>query len=141
MWFYAAKLVWPYPADILLPALGRSTRTSVGNISFPLAAVALPVVLWFARRRIGRGPLAAVLIFAGVLFPALGFFNVYPFRFSYVADHFQYHASVALIAWAAAAMTLAARATGSGPKKSGDHRRRSSSCRIRAVDLPTNANL
>ena len=38
--------------------------------------------------------------------PALGFFNVYPFRYSLVADHFQYHASLALIALAAAGATL-----------------------------------
>src|SRR4029079_17870995 len=55
------------------------------------------------RNRIGRGPLAAALIFGGVLLPALGYFNVYPFRFSFVADHFQYHASIALIGLASAA--------------------------------------
>ena len=59
--------------------------------------------LMVAGARIGRGPLAAVLIFGGVLVPALGFFNVYPFRYSLVADHFQYHASLALFALAAQA--------------------------------------
>ena len=44
-----------------------------------------------------------MLIFVGVLTPALGFFDVYPFRFSFVADHFQYHAGIALLALAAAA--------------------------------------
>ena len=33
-----------------------------------------------------------------MLVPALGFFDVYPMRYSFVADHFQYHASPALIA-------------------------------------------
>ena len=42
--------------------------------------------------------MAAVLIFAGVLMPALGFFNVYYFLFTQVSDHFQYHACPALIA-------------------------------------------
>ena len=28
------------------------------------------------------------MFFVGTLFPALGFLNVYPFRYSYVADHF-----------------------------------------------------
>ena len=32
-----------------------------------------------------------------MLFPALGFFDVYPFRFSFVADHFQYLAGIPLI--------------------------------------------
>jgi tetratricopeptide (TPR) repeat protein len=36
--------------------------------------------------------------------PALGFFNVYPMRYSYVADHFQYIAGPALIALIVAGM-------------------------------------
>jgi tetratricopeptide (TPR) repeat protein len=60
------------------------------------------VGLWFARRRIGKGPLVAVLFFVGTLFPALGFFDVYPMRFSFVADHFQYLASAGVIALVAA---------------------------------------
>jgi len=43
----------------------------------------------------------AVLFFCGTLLPALGFVNVYPMRFSFVADHFQYLASLGLIALAA----------------------------------------
>jgi hypothetical protein len=34
---------------------------------------------------------------AGTLFPVLGVLNVYPFIHSYVADHFQYLASLAII--------------------------------------------
>jgi tetratricopeptide (TPR) repeat protein len=41
-------------------------------------------------------------LYAGSLFPALGFFNVYPFLFSYVADHFQYLASAGMIGSVAA---------------------------------------
>src|SRR5208283_4989449 len=58
--------------------------------------------LWLARRRIGKGPLVAVLFFAGTLGPALGFVNVYPMRYSFVADHFQYMASIGLIVAAVA---------------------------------------
>jgi len=47
----------------------------------------------------------AVLFFIGTLTPALGFFNVYPMRFSFVADHFQYLASLGLIVLAAAGTT------------------------------------
>ena len=42
-----------------------------------------------------RAPLTAFLIFCGTLFPVLGFHNVYPFRYSYVADHFAYHPDLA----------------------------------------------
>jgi tetratricopeptide (TPR) repeat protein len=45
--------------------------------------------------------LLSLLFFAVSLSPALGFFNVYPFLFSYVADHFQYVACLGLIALAA----------------------------------------
>jgi tetratricopeptide (TPR) repeat protein len=55
------------------------------------------------RGRLGRGPLVAWLIYTGPLLPALGFIDVYPMRFSYVADHFQYLAVPALFALVAAA--------------------------------------
>jgi tetratricopeptide (TPR) repeat protein len=74
-----------------------------------LAAVAVPGVLWALRGRVGRGPLAAVLYFAITLGPALGFVDVYPFRFSFVADHFQYLASLGLIALFVAVATAGAR--------------------------------
>jgi len=38
------------------------------------------------------------LFFVGTLGPALGFVNVYPMRYSFVADHFQYLACIGLIA-------------------------------------------
>ena len=60
---------------------------------------------WRARHR-SRGPLAALLFFGGTLFPALGFINVYPFRYSFVADHFQYLASLGIITLVAAGATL-----------------------------------
>ncbi len=56
-----------------------------------------------------RGPLAAFLIFAGTLFPALGFISVFPFIYSYVADHFQYLATVGMIVPLVAGLALASR--------------------------------
>ena len=108
LWFYAGKLAWPYPIIFFYPRWEIDARAPWQYL-FPAAAVAVIVALWLVRRRIGRGPLAAALIFAGVLAPALGFFNVYPFRYSFVADHFQYHACIALVALSSAAATLAAR--------------------------------
>jgi protein O-mannosyl-transferase len=66
-------------------------------VLLPLAAAAVIATLWWTRKRIGRGALVAVLFFAGTLAPALGFVNVFPFRYSFVADHFQYLASIGLI--------------------------------------------
>jgi tetratricopeptide (TPR) repeat protein len=56
------------------------------------------VALFVLRDRIGRGPVVAALFFVGSLVPALGFFTVYPQRFSFVADHFQYLACIGVIA-------------------------------------------
>jgi len=54
-----------------------------------------------------RAALAALLLFGGTLFPVLGFFNVYPFIYSYVADHFQYLAGLPIFALAAAGLMTA----------------------------------
>jgi len=107
LWFYAGKLAFPYPLAFFYPRFVIDDH-ALWQYLFPLATVTLIAGLWWQRARLGRGPLAAVLIFAGVLFPALGFFDVYPFRYSFVADHFQYHASIALIALVSAGAGAAA---------------------------------
>jgi tetratricopeptide (TPR) repeat protein len=99
IWFYAGKLVWPTNLMFIYPRWDAKSAASWAG--YLAAAMAATGVLWIIRRR-ARGPLAAWLFFVGSLFPALGFFNVYPFIFSYVADHFQYQASMGLIAAAAA---------------------------------------
>ncbi|HEY4310141.1 MAG TPA: tetratricopeptide repeat protein [Pirellulales bacterium] len=106
LWFYVAKLAWPHPLVLFYPNFTIDSG-QWWQYLFPLAAILLPVGLWLARNSIGRGPLAAVLIFCGVMVPALGFFNVYFMQYAQVSDHFQYHASIALIALvAASAVTL-----------------------------------
>jgi tetratricopeptide (TPR) repeat protein len=99
--FYASRVAWPgrfmfiYPRWTLEVGDMVYWMCLVGVIGFLASFVVL------SRRE--RGPLAGMLFFTGTLFPALGFFNVYPFRFSFVADHFQYLASLGLVvpaAWA-----------------------------------------
>jgi tetratricopeptide (TPR) repeat protein len=114
--FYLGKLAWPHPLGFVYPRWTVEPR-DLASWLYPAAVVALAAALWLARGRIGRGPLAALLLFVGVLFPALGFFDVYPFLFSFVADHYQYHASLAPIALAAAAVALGgARLEQAGPR-------------------------
>ena len=95
-WFYLAKILWPAHLSFTYPRW-TIDRLDPWQYLYPLAAVAA-VAGCFALRRRTRGPLAAALLFLGILFPALGFIDVYPFVFSYVADHFQYLAAAALIA-------------------------------------------
>ena len=96
LWFYATKLVWPEPISFIYERWHVSAA-AFWQWLFPLGAASVMVGLFLQRRRLGRGPLVAVLCFAGTLVPAIGFFNVYPHRFSFVADHFQYLAGVFLM--------------------------------------------
>ena len=113
LWFYAGKLLWPFDLTFIYPRW-RIDAGDWRQYLFPLGAAAAAVLLWTWRRRLGKGPLVAVLIYAGTLFPALGFFNIYPMRYSFVADHFQYLAGVGLICLAAGTATrLAAGRRGS----------------------------
>lgn len=105
IWFYLGNLLWPsnliffYPRWIVDPAIWWQWL-------FPLAAVAALAALFLLRSR-WRAPLAGALFFVGTLFPVLGFFNVFPFFYSFVADHFQYLASLGIIVLAGAAFALA----------------------------------
>jgi len=107
VWFYLGKLVWPADLMFVYPRW----RVDLGDwwqYLFPLGALAALTGLGLlARRR--RGPLAGALIFVGTLFPALGFFNVYPFVYTYVADHFQYTASLGIIVPAVSKLASAVR--------------------------------
>jgi tetratricopeptide (TPR) repeat protein len=102
LWFYLGKLVWPADLMFFYPRW-HVDSAQWWQYLFPLAALAALIGLCLlAPKR--RGPLAGALIFAGTLFPALGFFNVYPFIYSYVADHFQYAASLGIIVPVAAGL-------------------------------------
>jgi tetratricopeptide (TPR) repeat protein len=103
VWFYLAKLFWPTDLIFIYPRWHIS-QSSPSLYLFPLAIAALLAALWLLRNR-SRAPLAAILLFGGALFPVLGFFDAYPFHFSFVADHFQYLASLPVIALAAAALS------------------------------------
>jgi tetratricopeptide (TPR) repeat protein len=102
LWFYAGKLFWPDDLSFNYPRWEIDAGIWWQYL-YPAGVLAAVGLLWKFRGKLGRGPLVAVLFFCGVLFPALGFFDVYPFRFSFVADHFQYHASIGLIVLGTAA--------------------------------------
>jgi len=108
LWFYLGKLAWPAHLTFTYPRWHIDSSVWWQYL-YPAAALVLVASLWLVRRRLGLGPLVAALFFGGTLLPALGFVDVYPMRFSFVADHFQYLASIGPIALFAAAMTKLAR--------------------------------
>jgi tetratricopeptide (TPR) repeat protein len=97
-WFYLTKLVWPGYLSFIYPHWQVDPAQRPMWILYPLTAMGVLAGCWLVRHRIGRGPAAAMLFFAGTLVPALGFVNVFPMRYSYVADHFQYLACIGPIA-------------------------------------------
>jgi len=107
VWFYLGKLFWPADLIFLYPRW-QIDAAAWPQYLYPFSLAVALAALWWLRGRT-RAPLAAMLVFGGMLLPAIGFFNVYPFVFSFVADHFQYLASIAVITLFAAGATAAAR--------------------------------
>lgn len=103
VWFYAGKLFWPATLTFIYPRWEVS-QGIWWQYLYPAGVIAVVAALWLWRRR-SRAPLAAALFFVGALFPALGFVNVYPFRYSFVADHFQYLASIGIIVLVSGSVT------------------------------------
>ncbi len=95
-WFYIGKLLWPTQLTFIYPRYEMSVG-SVRQWGFFLAAALVLFACWLLRNRIGRGPLAGLFFYTATIFPALGFFNIYPMRYSFVADHFQYLAGLGII--------------------------------------------
>jgi tetratricopeptide (TPR) repeat protein len=106
LWFYAGKLAWPGDLVFIYPRWAISTH-AWWQYLFPISAVLAVAALWWWRARIGRGPVTAVAYFVVAVAP-LSFVNVAFTRLSYVSDHWQYWASMGLIALAAGAAAHAA---------------------------------
>lgn len=95
VWFDLKQLIWPANLIFVYPRWTIDAR-ELSQWLYPAGLLALLAVLLVVARR-QRGPLAGLLFFIGTLFPVLGFFNVYPFLYSFVADHFQYLASLGAV--------------------------------------------
>jgi tetratricopeptide (TPR) repeat protein len=98
-WFYIGKIFAPFQLSFNYPRKLPVTSDARSWVYLIGAIVVIDLLLMF-RRFWGRGPATAVLCYVAAIFPALGFFNIFPFRFSFVADHFQYLAGLPLIALA-----------------------------------------
>lgn len=106
--FYASKLVWPADLTFIYPRWTIDARPG-WQLLAPLGVAAAVLALWAFRHRLGRAPLATLLLFIVTLAPALGFIDVFPMRYSFVADHFQYLAMLGPLALVGASVARAAR--------------------------------
>ena len=97
LWFYAGKLAWPTDLAVIYPRWEVSLGDAWAWL-YLAGAAALAATLWLMRHRVGRGPLAGALFFAVTLSPVLGFVNYGYMKYSFVADRFQYLASIGVMA-------------------------------------------
>ena len=102
LWFYLGKIYWPLDLGYVYPHWEVSAADPLAWAGLA-AAIGVVAALWLLRERIGRGPLAAILFFGVTLAPTLGFVDYRFMLFSFVADRFQYLASIGVLALVTAA--------------------------------------
>lgn len=92
-WFYLSKLLLPVNLIAVYPKwhIHASQWT---QYLYPLSAFGLTVLLWGLRRKIGRGAFSAMTFFGVTLLPVMGFVYFAFYEQSYVADRYQYLASI-----------------------------------------------
>lgn len=105
--FYIQTFALPLEQVFIYPRFAPDA--TVLHLWIPAVVFGALLVAMAIRWRAQRAPLLLALWLGAGLFPALGFFDVWPFRFSYVADHFAYAAMPCL---ATIATLLATRAGG-----------------------------
>lgn len=92
---YSVNIAVPWEQMFFYPRFSTQLSNPANLFSLVLCLVLALLFSGLAWKGI-RGPLACACFFVGSAFPALGFLNVYPHRFSLVADHFVYIPSVGL---------------------------------------------
>ncbi len=105
IWFYLGKLVWPNELSFSYPRWPVSLANPLDFIWVGMTIAAI-LLIWFLRRYTGRSVEVAFAFFVATLTPVLGFIMLYTFRYSWVADHYQYLACLGPLALAAAGIDL-----------------------------------
>ena len=103
VWFYLSKLLWPSKLTFIYPRWDIAATHLLGYV-WLLAGLILCVAIYFLRRYLGRSIEVAAAFFVATLSPVLGFIMLYTFRYTFVADHYQYLACVGPIALVSAGL-------------------------------------
>jgi hypothetical protein len=115
LWFYLWKLFWPINLTFSYPRWNMGAA-DVWQYAWPVSYAAVIAVAWLLRKRTGHGITTAIIFFPAMLFPMLGFFSLYTFVYTFVADHYQYMASIGPIAIVAGITATAYRRSGKNAK-------------------------
>ena len=97
VWFYLSKLIWPYNLTFIYPRWNISPQHLL-DYTWLLAGIVLCAAIYFVRRYVGRSAEVAAAFFVATLSPVLGFIMLFTFRYTFVADHYQYLACIGPIA-------------------------------------------
>lgn len=105
IWFYLDKILWPVNLAFVYPRWDVTMISATSRL--PLTGVLIAAgILWaFRQRPWARASLFGLGFFVTALSPVLGFVDVFYFRYSFVADHFQYLANLGVIACATSGLT------------------------------------
>jgi protein O-mannosyl-transferase len=101
IWFYLSKIFWPSNLTFIYPRWNISPADLLDYI-WLLAGIAACVAVYLLRRYFGRSVEVAAAFFVATLSPVLGFIMLFTFRYTFVADHYQYLACIGPIALASA---------------------------------------
>src|SRR6266487_2174024 len=93
VWFYLSKLIWPSKLTFIYPKWNISAAHLL-DYTWLLAGIVLCVAIYFLRRYFGRSVEVAAAFFVATLSPVLGFIMLFTFRYTFVADHYQYLACI-----------------------------------------------
>ncbi|TAM39844.1 tetratricopeptide repeat protein [bacterium] len=105
MLFYPYKIIFPFDFVFFYPRWEVNANLWWQWL-FSLAVILIAGALFIYRKKIGRGALALLIFYMISIFPVLGFLNVYGMKFSYVADHFSYLSTPALLLLICAGITF-----------------------------------
>jgi len=103
VWFYLSKIFWPSDLTFIYPRWQIDVANPLAYL-WITAAVAAGLLIYYGRRFVGRSAEAAALFFVTTLGPVVGFIMLYTFRYTFVADHYQYLASIGPIALVSAGL-------------------------------------
>jgi Flp pilus assembly protein TadD len=101
VWFYLSKIFWPSKLTFIYPRWNISS-TDLLDYIWLFSGIAAGVAIYFLRRYVGRSVEVAAAFFVATLSPVLGFIMLFTFRYTFVADHYQYLACIGPVALASA---------------------------------------
>lgn len=94
--FYIWKTIFPYELIFFYPRWENNPENFINWVPVVLVCLLLGF-FFFYKNKITKTPFACFSYFILSLFPALGFINVFPMLYSWVADHFQYISIIPLL--------------------------------------------